>query len=1454
MKTKLLTALIALITFPAISQLIINSNTTWTTNQVLTQSVIIQQGATLTINPGVQVQVLFIDNNTDLIGDVKIEVKGALNVLGNACSKVNFIPYISTTNKQYWSGIELDTLATNCSIANASIQNANYGIKIENTNININGVEILNSKINGIYAFGANANVLVNNCIIKSCDGEGLRANAAAVLNINNTKIKMNGSSGLHAASIQNVTITNSVIFNNGKSGLYFNASTANISNCILRKNVRMGVILSNSALTCNLTDIDSNSVDGIFVGGSSILTMTNSSIKDNTGFGIETSEYIFNSDFGDITVSGSIPNINVTSSNFINNQNSSVIISSSQINNLLPPNGYFIGDVTGVCSAYATGGCNVANLITWDENCYNQSLTPNPVSAWHTYTTFHIPFGFFAGFNGSIGINPTSGAWNYRPKYGISNVETPQSPFWEWSYNATNTYNPLGNYSSGCYPINAGTYTLSDKIGFMGGVGGNIGTSNPAFQTNGYTKYVVSEFYFQFGGYNYRSLVNSTLTTDVLTGNYWDTIVPTAVTNSVGAVLNLNGFVISEILASHSNLSNSFIYSNASTFQLQQSSTPFCAGNTNYLIAPTGSYNYQWFNNSVPIANNNDSLFVTSNGIYSVLVSGSCAISSSPSTINIQSGNPITIAPSGATSFCAGNTVTLTSPSATGNLWSNGATTQTIVVNSSGNYGLTVTNPQSCPSIAVPIQVNVTALPSPPVISSSGSTTFCENGSVFLTSNLPGNLLWSNGSTLQSISVNTSGTFSCQITSNGCTSLPSNTIQVNVIPNPVSSLTPSGPTTFCQGSSVVLNAPLSSGNTYQWFNNGIAVPGAVTNFYNATSTGNYSVFVTNNTCSSSSSPISVVSNPIPQTPIISANGNTSICQGNSVTLTSNVPGTFWSNGSTNQSITVNQSGIYTAQASSNGCLSANSNAINVTVNPLPNIPVITPSGQTTFCSGGTVTLNSSSSSGNLWSNNSTGQSIVVNSSGIYSVSTSDLNGCSSVSAPVTITVNPIPGAPAISANGPTTFCSGGNVSLISSSQNGNNWSNSISTQTNTINSSGTYYATVTVNGCTSAQSNSITVTVNTTPPQPTISANGPTTFCSGNSIVLTSSASSGNLWSNNQISQSVTITSSGTYSVEVTNNGCSITSNPITITVNQTPAAPIINTSGPTTFCQGSNVTLTTNATSGVTWTASNGSQFSVPTLVVQSTQSSIYATTTLNGCTSSPSLPISTTVLPIGTPTFTQIQPVCAGEPITLPSTSNNGYSGTWSPQVNNSATTTYTFTPSAGQCANNQTMSVTVNALPQVTLSTFSVVCDTLTNVVLSGGTPFGGNYTGTSVTSNTFNPAIGIGTYPITYSYTNGSGCTSSAIQNLTVISCNASELLDLSNQIISIYPNPTRELLFINSEIELFSSFELIDNQGRIILSDVLTGNQTSVNLEAISPGNYYLKIEERNILVKVVKQ
>ncbi|MFP9119366.1 concanavalin A lectin, partial [Flavobacterium sp. RNTU_13] len=69
---------------------------------------------------------------------------------------------------------------------------------------------------------------------------------------------------------------------------------------------------------------------------------------------------------------------------------------------------------------------------------------------------------------------------------------------------------------------------------------------------------------------------------------------------------------------------------------------------------------------------------------------------------------------------------------------------------------------------------------------------------------------------------------------------------------------------------------------------------------------------------------------------------------------------------------------------------------------------------------------------------------------------------------------------------------------------------------------------------------------------------------------------------------------------------------------------------------------------------------------------------------------------------PTFTQIAAICSGTSFTLPATSANGITGTWSPAVNNTATTTYTFTPNEGQCATTTTMTVTVgnNIVPTFT----------------------------------------------------------------------------------------------------------------------------------------------------------
>lgn len=68
-----------------------------------------------------------------------------------------------------------------------------------------------------------------------------------------------------------------------------------------------------------------------------------------------------------------------------------------------------------------------------------------------------------------------------------------------------------------------------------------------------------------------------------------------------------------------------------------------------------------------------------------------------------------------------------------------------------------------------------------------------------------------------------------------------------------------------------------------------------------------------------------------------------------------------------------------------------------------------------------------------------------------------------------------------------------------------------------------------------------------------------------------------------------------------------------------------------------------------------------------------------------------------------FDAVPAICAGENLdVLPTTSNNGFAGTWQPALNNTATTTYTFTPMPGQCALPTTLTITVNPVPAFSIS--------------------------------------------------------------------------------------------------------------------------------------------------------
>ncbi len=346
---------------------------------------------------------------------------------------------------------------------------------------------------------------------------------------------------------------------------------------------------------------------------------------------------------------------------------------------------------------------------------------------------------------------------------------------------------------------------------------------------------------------------------------------------------------------------------------------------------------------------------------------------------------------------------------------------------------------------------------------------------------------------------------------------------------------------------------------------------GATTQSIPVSTSGNYTVAVTNaNGCSAISAATVVTVNPLPVA-AITPNGPTTFCQGSSVMLNASTASTYsWSNGATTQAINVSTTGSYTVTISNvNGC-TASSTPTSVTVNPLPAAPSISANGPTTFCQGSSVMLNASTANTYSWSNGATTQAINVSTTGSYTVTISNANGCTAASAPTAVTVNPLPTAPTISANGPTTFCQGNSVMLNTSAASTYSWSNGATTQAINVSTTGSYTVTISnANGCT-ASSTPTSVTVNPLPAVPSIAANGPTTFCQGSSVMLNASAASTYSWSNGATMQAINVSTTGSYTVTIGNaNGCTASSAPTTVTVNPLPTAPTITPDGPTSFCQ---------------------------------------------------------------------------------------------------------------------------------------------------------------------------------------------------------------------------------------------------------------------------------------------
>lgn len=222
--------------------------------------------------------------------------------------------------------------------------------------------------------------------------------------------------------------------------------------------------------------------------------------------------------------------------------------------------------------------------------------------------------------------------------------------------------------------------------------------------------------------------------------------------------------------------------------------------------------------------------------------------------------------------------------------------------------------------------------------------------------------------------------------------------------------------------------------------------------------------------------------------------------------------------------------------------------------------------GDATVCPGASVTMNAVTNAENaiyLWSTGETTSTVSVAAPASVTLEVYSGRGCESPIANAEVSTFTAPNV-SISADGPTSFCTGGSVVLSSSQTSGNVWSNDATSNSITVNSSGNYSLNYTDdNGC-SAESNTIEVSVSDSP-VPTITTGGTTEICDGESVILTASTSDSYVWNlngnalANETSQTITITEEGAYTVTVTNtdqcDGVG-TSNFVFVQVNPTPSA----------------------------------------------------------------------------------------------------------------------------------------------------------------------------------------------------------------------------------------------------------------------------------------------------------
>jgi hypothetical protein len=788
-------------------------------------------------------------------------------------------------------------------------------------------------------------------------------------------------------------------------------------------------------------------------------------------------------------------------------------------------------------------------------------------------------------------------------------------------------------------------------------------------------------------------------------------------------------------------------------------SNTNICLGGTLNLQG-TGAQNYVWSNgitNNVPFSPSVSTMYF----VIGTDVNG-CQNSSSQSITVLPS--PTVSASASSTFICAGNTVALSGAGASTYSWSAGIINNlAFSPTTTSAYTVTGTATNGCQNSAV---INVSVSTVPVVSALASSSAVCIGNNITLFGSGANTYTWSGGI---SNNVAFSPTSTSNYTVNGSNSCGTGsaaiTVSVNALPTVFAI---ASPPSVCVGNSVTLLA--GGAITFTWsggiLNNSPFTPSATTA---------YTVTGTNINGCQNTAVQTVTVNPLPA---LTANAsNSQVCIGNTVTLTGGGANTYtWSGGISNgisfsPTITTTYSVIGTNTVT--GCTNTVPAIRTLTVNPLPIITATASVNQ--VCLGQSAQLNGGGATNYNWSGGVTNNlAFQPSATAVYTVSgTNTVTGCSGANtATVQIVVNALP---TVSASVNTAvICFGNSVTLSGSGANTYTWSGGV---LNGIpfapNTSGNYSlaGTSTLTGCTSTNLAVQSITVNALPNLSVSSSNG--AVCAGNTVALVASNANTYTWSAGLINgQSFTPSATAIYTVSGTNTitGCSNTTTQQVLVY----ARPTISVSvSSLSVCSGNTLSLLATGANSYNWSNGvvNGQSF-IPTA---SAAYSVSGTSSLGGCSSTNTLVIAITVysLPvINVAASTSL--VCAGSTLSLLASGANTY--VWSNGINNGTS----FTPTASSiytcigtntvtgCSNTVTQSITLQALPVLSISTStnSVCMGQPVTLVAAGADTY--TWSGGINNNVPFTPSLST-TFSVSGTNTL-TGCTSTAlaIQSITVL--------------------------------------------------------------------------------------